>query len=246
MNSSIKPPATNNITGARKFQFDTDFKQEEDRMRIESMRQHEQQIQPEESPHTPAQVFSEDEVNQLRDETLQNGLRQGRMEALQEVEQSIAVLSAAIIDKLGDLLARELLREKMAQDIAVKTTLVTIKKIWPQILDKLGFELVENTIRQSMQYNPEESRIVVRVHDKMLDPIVKRLPQLQDQQAFAGKVIVIADPNVIAGDCRIEWADGGLDRLSRTLSQQMDAALDRILSSLSTSTQNADPERTSS
>jgi flagellar assembly protein FliH len=246
MNSSTKPPL-NAASPARKFQFDVDFEQEEERMRIESLRQHEKVLKTEEQNHyVPPQVFSEEEVTVIRDESLQNGIRQGRMESLQEIEQSIAVLSSAIVDKLNELLAGETQREMMAQEIAVKATLVTIKKVWPQVLNKCGLEFVETTIRQSMDNNSEEPRIVVRVHDTMLDAVVKRLPQLQDQQAFAGKVIVISDQTVIAGDCKIEWADGGLDRLSRTLSQQLDAALDRILSSLSSLSKNTDPERTQS
>lgn len=238
MNSSTKPPMT---TPARKFQFDTDFEQEEERFRVESLRQHEQEVHHEH----PAQVFSEEEVRSIREENLQSGLRQGRMEALQEIEQSIAALSSNIVDKVDELLTAELQREKMMYEIAVKTTIGAIKKIWPQILNHLGMELVETTIRQSLDMNAEEARIVIRVHDTMLDAIVKRLPQLQEQEAFAGKVIVIADQNVISGDCKIEWADGGLDRLNRTLSQQVDAALDRILTSFSNpNAQIADPERT--
>jgi flagellar assembly protein FliH len=244
MNSSTKPPVSS-PNSARKFQFDVDFEQEEQRMRVESLRHHEQETQTtEESPVIPARIFSEDEANELRNEAMQNGLRQGRMESLQEIEQSIALLINNMNDKLEELLNADHQRLLMTQEIVIRTTVLTIKKIWPQILQKYSLELVESTIRQSMDYNSEEPRIVVRVHDTLLDEVVKRLPKLQEQQAFAGKVIVIADQSVIAGDCKIEWADGGLDRLSRTLSQQLDAALERILSSLSSS--NTDPERISS
>jgi len=244
MNSSTKPPLST-PNSARKFQFDVDFEKEENRMRAESSRHHEQAPPPvvEEQVIVPARIFSEDEANTLRDEAMQSGLRQGRMESLKEIEQSLVLLVNTMNDKLEELLAADYKRLLMTQEIAVRATVLTIKKIWPQILQKFSLELVESTIRQSMDYNSEEQRIVVRVHDTMLDEVVKRLPKLQEQQAFAGKVIVIADQSVVAGDCKIEWADGGLERLSRTLSQQLDAALERILSSLSTS--NTDPERIS-
>ena len=29
---------------------------------------------------------------------------------------------------------------------------------------------------------------------------------------FAGRLVVLGEPNIAAGDCRIEWADGGVNR----------------------------------
>lgn len=241
MNSSTKPP----ISQTRKFQFDNDFEVENERMKLEALRRQEQEETFEETEvFVPAPVFSEEELQQACRDALEQGIQQGREEAKHSVENILTSLTGNALVQLENLVSTEHERNQLAEKIALHTTIATIKKIWPSILKQFGLSLVEDTIRQSMEYNNEEQRIVIRVHDTMLDAVIKSLPQLQEQAAFAGKVIVIADQGVIAGDCKIEWADGGMERLSRTLSQQLDTALERLLSTLNSS-QNADPERTS-
>jgi flagellar assembly protein FliH len=237
MNSFTKPP------GAKKFQFNNDF--EEDGKRHEQeMHAHEEEIF--EEPEIVAPVFSEEEIELARKEGVQHGFDQGLSEAKNSIQNTLIAVIDNAVGGLQALLAAEEQRTAMAQEIAITTTIGTIKKVWPHVLQQLGPSFIEATIRQSMDYNPEEPRIVVRVHDTMLETVVKSLPQLQEQQAFAGKVIVVADDSVIAGDCKVEWADGGLERVSRVLSKQIDEALDRTLSSISKPSQNTDAERMSS
>lgn len=238
MNSFTKPPVAQQT---RKFGFDMDFKAEDDRMRAER-RQQDMEPAPDSFAHPVAPSFSEDELQQACRDAMEQGIQRGRAESAQAVETVLASMTGQFVAQTTALLEAEQSRTAMAQEIALGTTIATIKKVWPDILRQLGLPLIESTLRQSMDYNPEEPRLVVRVHDTLLDAVVKNLPQLQAQQAFAGKVIVIADAGVIAGDCKIEWADGGLERISRTLSQQLDEAWERLLSTLHSS-QNIDPER---
>lgn len=230
MNSSTKvpPPA------AQKFKFDVDFDMEEERLRVESMQQaeHERKQAEDTTSYVPAPTFSEDELVRARDEAYKKGYENGIESARQSVENDMLMIVDKMLVQMLALLDGEQKRETEARDIALSMAVASIKKIWPQLIKKLGLEMIESTIRKSLEYNPEESRIVVRVHDSMLDPVVARLPQLQNEQAFAGKIIVIADANVSLGDCKIEWADGGLERLSRTLSSQLDEAMDRILANI--------------
>lgn len=235
MSSSTKVPPTE----ARRFNFDNDFQVEDERMRAEMARQQEPADQP---VYTPPPSFSEEEIQNASRTALEQGIQQGREEARQMVENALAAVIENAVSQMESLLNAEQARVDLVQKIALNTTIATIKKIWPSILQQLGLPLIESTLRQSMDYNPEEPRLVVRVHDSLLDAVVQRLPQIQAQQAFAGKVIVLADVNVISGDCKIEWADGGMERLSRTLSQQLDNALERLISNLNSS-QNVDPER---
>ncbi len=243
MNSSTKPPV-----GTRKFQFDNDFEMEDEKRHARHHPVEEELIeQIEEEPVIVEPVFSSHEIEQARNEGIKQGFEHGMQEAKNSIQNTLIAIVDNAVGHMETLIAAEDKRIALAQEIALSTTVATIKKVWPHILQQLGPAFIEATIRQSMDYNPEEARIVVRVHDTMLESVVNSLPHLQEQQAFAGKVIVLADDSVIAGDCKVEWADGGLERISRNLSKQIDDALERILSSLSNPTsQNADPERISS
>ena len=244
MNSSIKPP-----TSSRKFNFDLDFEMEEERVRLELMRQEELARYVADTP-APVQ-FSEDQLTRAREESYQLGFDQGLSDARKEIEQNLSEILQHVIFKLDSMLTEENARWETAQRLAIATVIATLKKFWPQLLQQLGAQVVEDTIRQSLELNNAEPRIVVRVHDSVLDAVVNRLPHLKEQEAFAGKVIVLADEHVAIGDCKVEWADGGMERLARTLSMQMDDALNRILAAIpkerpATPTQQPETERMSS
>src|SRR5437588_543284 len=40
----------------------------------------------------------------------------------------------------------------------------------------------------------------------------QRLEEIARMHGFDGRLVVLAEPGMALGDCRIEWADGGLSR----------------------------------
>mgnify|MGYP000884286531 FL=1 len=122
----------------------------------------------------------------------------------------------------------------MAQETALRVAVASLKKFWPQIVQNTGLDVLEKTLREALSNNSTETRMVVRVHDSILDAVIQRLPQIKEQEAFNGKIVVLADANVALGDGKIEWADGGLETLGRGLSQKLDEALERLVATLQT------------
>jgi len=54
--------------------------------------------------------------------------------------------------------------------------------------------------------------VVVRVGEQIYEVAQPRLEQIAHLHGFQGRLVVIAEPGMALGDCRIEWADGGLAR----------------------------------
>lgn len=236
MSSFTKTPPKN----ATKFQFDVDFGDDEN----EEM--HDAELHAHEHEQHVAPTYSDEQMNAAREEAFRSGFEQGAAEARQGIESNLSALVSVVSTGLDKLMASEASRLQQMNEVALRTTIATLKKMWPSIARQQGLQAIEETIRQSLEYNQDEQRIVIRVHDTMLDPLIQRLPQIQEQKAFPGKIIVLADQAIGEGDCKVEWADGGLERLSRHLSAQIDRALDNALASLPHNSQKADTERTSS
>ena len=53
---------------------------------------------------------------------------------------------------------------------------------------------------------------MVRVNDALLATAKQRLGDATRTRGFEGRLVVIAEPDIALGDCRIEWADGGVTR----------------------------------
>lgn len=244
MNSSTNPPHKQ----ARKFQFETDFALEEERLRVESLHFEEAQAEEFEAEDVyvpPAPVFSEEEMQYAREEAYKHGHAAGADEARQSIENALSGLINQLIVQIETLNKEEAQRVQEVQGIALQTVVSVIKKVWPSVITRVGLEQVMDTIRQSLGYNPDEARIVIRVHDTLLDAVINTLPQIESQQAFSGKIIVIADQAVAPGDCKVEWADGGMERLSRDMSTHIESAIEHIMALVPKSHQNAGTERTS-
>ena len=54
--------------------------------------------------------------------------------------------------------------------------------------------------------------VVVRVNDALYAEARERLEDIARVRGFEGRLVVLAEPDIGFGDCRIEWADGGLNR----------------------------------
>ena len=52
--------------------------------------------------------------------------------------------------------------------------------------------------------------LVVRISDGLYEAARERIEMLAKQSGFSGRLVLLADPEIAGGDCKIEWADGGV------------------------------------
>jgi flagellar assembly protein FliH len=52
--------------------------------------------------------------------------------------------------------------------------------------------------------------LVVRINASLYETARERIERLAKQSGFAGRLVILAEPEIDTGDCRIEWADGGV------------------------------------
>jgi len=103
------------------------------------------------------------------------------------------------------------------QDTQTRQLVLAIaKKILPDFTAKNGLQEIEALLGDTIRDMAREPRLVVRVHENIFDTVNERVQALATQRAYPGKVIVLADPEVASGDCRVEWADGGVERSTQS------------------------------
>ncbi len=52
----------------------------------------------------------------------------------------------------------------------------------------------------------------MRIAETIYEAAHARLDEIARLHGFDGRLVVLAEPGMALGDCRIEWADGGLAR----------------------------------
>ena len=72
--------------------------------------------------------------------------------------------------------------------------------------------------------------IAVRVNDALYAVAKEKLDDIVRARSFEGRLVVLAEPDIAPGDCRIEWADGGINRDSAAADAVIGAAVDGYVS----------------
>ncbi len=211
-----------------KFLFDRDFD-------VEKVRQ-QQLLEDPAVELPPAPMYSEEMLAMARAQAYEQGVSDGLQQADQSQQQILLQLWDRAGHRLAGLIELEIAREQRAMSLAVQSAFHIVKKFWPRLQKITGEKDLETFIADSLAHNNDETRIVLRVNDTQLDTVAAQLPRLKELQGFPGKVITLADDSVLPGDCKMEWADGGSEKLGRHVMQQLEQLLDRLLGHLANPT----------
>lgn len=162
----------------------------------------------------------------------QRGFEEGLANAVQGEEARIARL----LEKLGGEMMRlqeaEQVRNAEAQGMAIEIASGLLRKLMPELSQQPSLEGVSSLVSKVMMDRFEEPRLIIRVHDNILDGLNDRLKSLAQQAGFRGQYALMADTSLAPTDCRIEWSNGGVERSVSRLWDNMQLTLAQIHASL--------------
>ncbi len=92
-----------------------------------------------------------------------------------------------------------------------------------------GLAEIEAVLGQCLESLKQEPRLVAYVHGARLDALQERLTQLSASNGFEGRVVLIGDDAMGESDCRVEWADGGVEREAGRIWRAIEEALTRYI-----------------
>ena len=73
--------------------------------------------------------------------------------------------------------------------------------------------------------------LVVRVNDQLYEAARERIERLAKPSGFQGRLVILAEPNIPTGDCKIEWADGGVVLERAAIEAKIDELVGRYMAS---------------
>ena len=199
-----------------KFLFDADFTPGAD---------------PAERPVLPAEhalKLAEAESRGFRD-----GFAQAEKEGTAEAARRMAVAFEQIGDAL-DRMARGLATvESRLEQEAVAVAVAAGRKLAPALIAREPFEEIAALANECFHELVRSPHVVVRVADTLLETARERLDEIARTRGFEGRLVVMADPDIAVGDCRIEWADGGIERNQAAIETAIGQVVTRYLTGCS-------------
>lgn len=200
------------LPAKRKFLFDRSFDDEL------ALRAHDRKPQ--------KTAFSLAEVEAAKKEAYDSGYTDGQKAMMEDQQQYKNVLLSQIDKHLAGL-AREL-RTQWQRQLAhfQEMALAIARKVLPTYAERHGLQEIEAIVAQVITEMAHEPRLVVRVSEAQFDAISGEIKQISEQKAYTGKVVVLGEPDLGPADCRVEWADGGIERDMNTLWQHIDRLME--------------------
>jgi flagellar assembly protein FliH len=102
--------------------------------------------------------------------------------------------------------------EENARNEAVEFAMIFARKLAGRMIETAPLAPIEATARAIFNDIRGTPHVALRVAPDLVDAAKERLSALLKENGIEAKLFVFPDPDIALGDCRIEWADGGIVR----------------------------------
>lgn len=139
---------------------------------------------------------------------LADGQRQGEVEAQARIAAAAERIAAAMGRIVAEGEARDAENEALAMDFAVALA----RKLAADAIARDPLDAIAAAGAEAFRHLRGVPHVVVRVHESLVEPVKELMARLSRERGFDGKMIILGEPDIAAGDARVEWADGGVVR----------------------------------
>lgn len=174
----------------------------------------------------PPPTFSEDEVASARAQGFVEGRNEGIAEMQNSIDQRLAVLMDDMVGQIRTLGEAQMRIASRVEAKMLSLALAVTKKVFPSIARAHADTVVENVIRECLPRLRDEPRIVLRIHPVLMDRLRGRIDTVAAKCGFPGDIILLPDDELTETDCKIEWSDGGAEKLADAVWAEIDRAVE--------------------
>ena len=144
-----------------------------------------------------------------------------KVESDRRIATALERVAAAIAASNSALKAIETRLECEAVEVAVAVG----RKLAPALLVNEPFAEIAALASECFRQLVATPHIAVRVNDALYSTTQEKLGDIVRTRGFEGRLVVLAESDIAPGDCRIEWADGGVNRDSAAADAEISKAV---------------------
>ncbi|HAX91604.1 MAG TPA: hypothetical protein DCY07_05260 [Rhodospirillaceae bacterium] len=176
----------------------------------------------------PKQTYTEEQLEAAKKEAYQSGFNAGQTAAAEDQQQRLNVLLSQIDQRLLRLIEGQKNEWERQLGQLQEIALVIARKIMPRFVAEHGLDEVDAIVSKVITEMSREPRLVFRVNESQFDEAKRRIDAIAAQAAYAGKLVILGEAELGLSECRIEWADGGIERDVKTMWQCIDRVLGEV------------------
>jgi len=159
-----------------------------------------------------------------------SGFDAGQEQAKQEVAQRIAETLAVISDGLARLDGALASIETRLETEAVEVAVAVAAKLAPALIAREPFAEISALATECFHHLVAAPHVAVRVGPATYETAKEKIEAIARAGGFEGRLVVTSDETLAPGDCRIEWADGGITRDQSATASAIDEMVSRYIS----------------
>jgi flagellar assembly protein FliH len=161
-----------------------------------------------ERPATPSEVAQKIAAAEAR--AYRDGFDAGQREAKAESDRRSALALEEIKVGVQGIAARFSGIETRMETEAVDVAVAVARKLCRELVSREPLGEIIALVSDCFQHLVSTPHLVVRINDSLYEATRERIERLAKQSGFEGRLVILAEPEIVTGDCRIEWADGGV------------------------------------
>jgi flagellar assembly protein FliH len=173
-----------------------------------------------------AQTVAAAEARAYRD-----GYDAGQREAKAESDRRAALALEEIKISMQGIAARFSALETRMETEAVDVAIAVARKLCGELIAAEPFGEIIALVKDCFSHLVSTPHLVVRINEELYDGARERFERLAKQSGFEGRLVILAEPEISTGDCRIEWADGGVVLERATIDAKINELVGRYIAS---------------
>ncbi len=186
-------------------------------------------------------TFTLQEMEQAKEKAYQDGHAAALAEALSLTENQIAGELQLLISQLDDMNKELGGKINQVRAEAGRLALQIAGKLSPALIAKFPLAETQSLLDECLSHLNAAPHVVIRINEDLIDPLRQRVDGYIAERGFDGKIMILGEPDMPRGDCKIEWADGGIERDQAALEKTITNAVERHILAMQTPAVPGDP-----
>ena len=178
---------------------------------------------------TPSEIAQKIAVAEAR------AYRDGYDAALREARVESDRRSALAMEEIGiamkGIAARYSTIETRMETEAVDVAIAVARKLCSELIAREPLGEITALVSDCFAQLVSTPHLVVRINDSLYEAAHEGIDRLAKQSGFAGRLVILAEPEIGTGDCRIEWADGGVALERAAIEAKINELVERYVAS---------------
>ena len=158
-----------------------------------------------------------------------SGFAAGQAQAQTEANERIAAALAVVADGLSRIERAMSEIEARLETEAVDVAVAVGEKLAAALIEREPVTEIAALAATCFRQLVATPHVAVRIGPDIYDEAKHKLEEIARLNGFEGRLTVLADSNLLAGDCRIEWAEGGIDRDRAAASAAIEDVVNRYV-----------------